>query len=118
MAYYIYVAGRATEYQKSYRGGNKMKATNLEMELIRRAINRKDLPKGCRSKIFYYDEYFDINFKLKYAEVTFFSEKGRLFYKVFMYDKPITEEMTINEVRDIDFAFGQLVHFNEEEANR
>lgn len=95
-----------------------MKATNLEMELIRRAINRQDLPKGCRTKIFHYDEYFNINFKLKYAEVTFFSDEGRLFYKVFMYNKPITEEMTINEISDINFAFGQLVHFNEEEANK
>lgn len=95
-----------------------MKATNLEMDLIRRAINKQDLPKGCRTKIFYYDEYFNINFKLKYAEVTFFSDEGRLFYKVFMYNKPITEEMTINEISDINFAFGQLVHFNEEEANK
>ena len=96
-----------------------MKATNLEMELMRRAINRKDLPKGCKAKIFYIDNDFDITFSIgKHSHVTFYSEDSKLTYKIFMYNKPITEEMSINEVRDIDFAFGQLVHFNEEEANK
>lgn len=95
-----------------------MKGTNLEFEVLKRAINKVNVPKRCKVKLSYFDEYFDINFKLKYADVTFFSENGKLFYKLFMYDKPITEEMSIKEVRDIDFAFGQLVHFNEEEANK
>lgn len=92
-----------------------MKATNLEMELIRRAVNKKDLPKGCRTKIFYIDNDFDITFSIgRHSHVTFYSEDGKLTYRVFVFDFPKTDFMSVKEVRDIDFAFGQLVHFKEE----
>ena len=91
-----------------------MKATNLEMELIKRAVNRQDLPKGCRTKMFYTDENVYITFSISKSRVTFYSENGKLTYRIFVFDFPKTDFMTVEEVRDINFAFGQLVHFKEE----
>ena len=91
-----------------------MKATNLEMELMKRAINKKDLPKGCRTNIFYIDNDFDITFLIGKSHVTFYSENGKLTYRVFVFDFPRTDFMIVKEVKDINFAFGQLVHFKEE----
>lgn len=91
-----------------------MKATNLEMEIIKRAINRIDIPKGCKAKLFYFNDNFDVTFTLGKSKLTFYSENGKLTYKVFVFELPRTSFMSVNEVKDIDFAFGQLLYFKGE----
>ena len=91
-----------------------MKGTNLEFEVLKRAINKVDVPRGCRTKLFYLNENFDVTFSTGKSKLTFYSENGKLTYRVFVFDIPRTDFMTVREVRDIDFAFGQLVHFKEE----
>lgn len=92
-----------------------MKGTNLEFEVIRRAINKVDVPKRCKAKLYYCDDYFTVTFSVsKYSDLVFYSEDGKLTYRVFVLDLPKTDFMTVREVKDIDFAFGQLLHFNEE----
>ncbi len=91
-----------------------MKGTNLEFEVLKRAINKVDVPKGCRTKLLYINEDFDVTFSLGKSKLTFYSEDGKLTYRVFVFDIPRTGFMTVREVRDIDFAFGQLLYFKEE----
>lgn len=91
-----------------------MKGTNLEFEVLKRAINKVDVPKGCRAKLFYFNENFDVTFSMGKSKLTFYSEGGKLTYRVFVFDLPRTDFMSVREVKDIDFAFGQLLHFKEE----
>lgn len=91
-----------------------MKGTNLEFEVIKRAINKVDIPKGCKAKLFYFNENFDVAFSTGKSKLIFYSENGKLTYRVFVFDLPRTSFMTVREVKDIDFAFGQLLHFKEE----
>lgn len=91
-----------------------MKATNLEMEVIKRAINKVNVPKGCRAKLSYVDNDVEVTFSISKSKVVFFSKDGKLTYRVFVFDIPRTGLMTVREVKYIDFAFGQLLYFKEE----
>lgn len=91
-----------------------MKGTNLEFEVIKRAINKVNVPKGCKARLFYFNENFDVEFSTGKSKLIFYSENGKLTYRVFVFDLPRTNFMTVKEVKDIDFAFGQLLHFKEE----
>lgn len=91
-----------------------MKGTKLEFEVLKRAINKVDVPKRCKVKLSYFDENFYVTFSIGKSKVTFYSEDGRLTYTVFVFDIPKTDFMSVKEVKDIDFAFGQLLHFKKE----
>lgn len=91
-----------------------MKGTNLEFEVLKRAINKVDIPKGCRIKMSHFNENLNVTFSIGKSRLTFFLEDGKLTYKVFVFELPRTGFMSVRKVKDIDFAFGQLLYFKEE----
>lgn len=86
----------------------------LEFEVLKRAINKVNVPKRCKVNISYFDENFYVTFSMGKSRLTFYSEDGKLTYTVFVFDIPRTDFMSVREVKDIDFAFGQLLYFKEE----
>lgn len=93
-----------------------MKMNYVERKLMMMTVNKTGLPKGCKVSLNCLDTYFEITFKLgKFTKLVFFlTERELTKYCIYVHNNPKTGYMTVNESGDIDFAFGQLVHFKEE----
>ena len=94
----------------------EMKMNHIEKKLMMLTVNKTGLPKGCKVSINCMDAYTEITFKLgRFTKLMFFlTERESTKYCIYVLNSPKTGYMTVNESGDIDFAFGQLVHFKEE----
>lgn len=98
----------------------------FETVILNKAINRKDLPKGCKVKMeaSLFSRSYDIIFKMgRYVELRFSTkgygaDAGKLVYQIQYYKLGVDEQKVIRKVEDIDRAFDELVETYEEREKK